>query len=82
MYSFHSYVHCKSSWAVLQPQDGPQICDQSRDNPQNASLFRSASNKKPVRVIRGSTLDSDYAPSEGYRYDGLYVVSQVCTAQR
>jgi putative restriction endonuclease len=29
----------------------------------------------PVRVVRGARHPSPYAPSLGYRYDGLYVVS-------
>ncbi|KAK4968780.1 hypothetical protein LTR28_001489, partial [Elasticomyces elasticus] len=31
-------------------------------------------NKHPVRVIRSHTLSSEYAPIEGFRYDGLYDV--------
>lgn len=31
----------------------------------------------PIRVIRGPT-KSPYAPSQGYRYDGMYKVTQVC----
>jgi len=30
----------------------------------------------PVRVVRGSNLDSPYAPEAGYRYDGLYAVEE------
>ncbi|KIK62389.1 hypothetical protein GYMLUDRAFT_164905, partial [Collybiopsis luxurians FD-317 M1] len=33
--------------------------------------------RHPVRVIRGHTLDSPYAPAQGYRYDGLYKVAKV-----
>ena len=41
----------------------------------------SSQTKKAVRVIRGYKLDSPYGPSEGYRYDGLYVVEKVrCSA--
>jgi E3 ubiquitin-protein ligase UHRF1 len=29
-----------------------------------------------VRVIRGYKLPSPYAPLEGYRYDGLYIVEK------
>jgi hypothetical protein len=29
----------------------------------------------PVRVIRGSELESPFAPKLGYRYDGLYWVT-------
>lgn len=44
-----------------------------------ASYFvqASAETKNPVRVIRGYKLKSPYAPAEGYRYDGLYVVERV-----
>ncbi|CCM01961.1 uncharacterized protein FIBRA_04034 [Fibroporia radiculosa] len=49
----------------------PQSCDQSFENPSNAALKKSCETKKPVRVIRGYKLQSDYAPHEGYRYDGL-----------
>jgi hypothetical protein len=31
----------------------------------------------PVRVIRSHKAVSDYAPLEGYRYDGLYTVEAV-----
>ncbi|OJT15269.1 hypothetical protein TRAPUB_8191 [Trametes pubescens] len=34
----------------------------------------SAQTKKPVRVVRGYKSSSDFAPVEGYRYDGLYIV--------
>ncbi|KAF4574753.1 hypothetical protein EYR36_006103 [Pleurotus pulmonarius] len=40
----------------------------------NLALKRSFELKRPVRVIRGSGLGSRYAPAEGYRYDGLYMV--------
>ncbi|TBU40292.1 PUA-like domain-containing protein [Dichomitus squalens] len=58
------------------PRDGPQTCDQTFDNSRNQSLRLSAHNKRPVRVIRGYNSDSDYAPLEGFRYDGLYEVEQ------
>ncbi|KAI0094919.1 hypothetical protein BDY19DRAFT_982245 [Irpex rosettiformis] len=45
----------------------------TKHNPKNRSL----ETKKPVRVIRGYKLDSQYAPQEGYRYDGLYTVEKV-----
>lgn len=59
----------------------PQTFDQSFSNPMNAALKRSAETRKPVRVIRGFKLDSPYAPEEGYRYDGLYVVERAWMAQ-
>ncbi|KAJ2927179.1 hypothetical protein H1R20_g9938, partial [Candolleomyces eurysporus] len=54
----------------------PQSSDQSFENTFNKMLKRSSETHKPVRVIRGYKLKSKYAPSEGYRYDGLYVVEQ------
>ncbi|KAI0354944.1 hypothetical protein OH77DRAFT_1425547 [Trametes cingulata] len=56
------------------PREGPQTCDQSWDNSRNMSLKVSAMTKKPVRVVRGYKSSSDFAPVQGYRYDGLYVV--------
>jgi E3 ubiquitin-protein ligase UHRF1 len=53
-----------------------QTSDQSFDWPLNAAIKRSAETKKPVRVIRGYKLPSPYAPVEGYRYDGLYIVEK------
>ncbi|KAH9944404.1 uncharacterized protein BXZ73DRAFT_40022 [Epithele typhae] len=55
---------------------GPQTYDQTFDNPFNAALKRSSETKKPVRVIRGYKLHSEFAPAEGYRYDGLYTVER------
>ncbi|KLT44853.1 hypothetical protein CC85DRAFT_306983 [Cutaneotrichosporon oleaginosum] len=58
----------------------PQTFDQSFDNNFNAALKTSAETKNPVRVIRGFKLESPYAPSEGYRYDGLYIVERAWMA--
>ncbi|BEJ16483.1 hypothetical protein CspHIS471_0510880 [Cutaneotrichosporon sp. HIS471] len=58
----------------------PQTFDQSFENSYNAALKTSAETKNPVRVIRGFKLDSPYAPAEGYRYDGLYVVERAWMA--
>jgi putative restriction endonuclease len=38
------------------------------------ALAHSSIEGLPVRVIRGTNLDSPYAPRSGYRYDGLYMV--------
>jgi putative restriction endonuclease len=40
----------------------------------NAALIESRSTGNPVRVIRGPKLRSDFAPEQGYRYDGLFRV--------
>jgi putative restriction endonuclease len=47
----------------------------------NQALRVSESNGLPVRVIRGAQLKSPFAPSEGYRYDGLYFVSRSWSEQ-
>ncbi|RDB28964.1 E3 ubiquitin-protein ligase ORTHRUS 5 [Hypsizygus marmoreus] len=54
----------------------PQSSDQSFENSFNKALKRSSETGNPVRVIRGFKLKSRYAPSEGYRYDGLYKVEK------
>ncbi|KAJ3494621.1 hypothetical protein NMY22_g20046 [Coprinellus aureogranulatus] len=54
----------------------PQSSDQTFENNFNKMLLRSSQTRKPVRVIRGYKLRSKYAPSEGYRYDGLYIVEK------
>ncbi|KDR85022.1 hypothetical protein GALMADRAFT_233591 [Galerina marginata CBS 339.88] len=54
----------------------PQSSDQTFDHNFNKMLLRSCESKKPVRVIRGFKVKSQYAPSEGYRYDGLYRVEK------
>ena len=41
------------------------------------ALHTSIRTQKPVRVLRSSTGKSQYAPSEGMRYDGLYRVVSV-----
>lgn len=56
----------------------PQSSDQSFEDRNNAAIQRSVETQKPVRVIRGfkGKARSKYAPSEGYRYDGLYLVKK------
>ena len=56
------------------PATGKQISDQSWNDSGNKGLRRNITDKKPVRVIRGSNHNSVFAPSRGYRYDGLYEV--------
>lgn len=47
--------------------------DQEWSNFGNQALRKSSETGEPVRVIRGHELDSEYAPWEGFRYDGLYI---------
>lgn len=53
------------------PNTGLQVSDQQliRGNLQLAQHYNEGN---PIRVTRGSQLDSAYAPRSGYRYDGLY----------
>lgn len=52
---------------------GEYIADQELTR-QNLALVVSKERGLPVRVIRGANHQSEYAPQEGYRYDGLYLV--------
>ncbi|TFK68925.1 SRA-YDG [Pluteus cervinus] len=54
---------------------GAQTYDQSFDHQHNRALQRSFETRKPVRVIRGPNANPKFAPASGYRYDGLYVVT-------
>ncbi|MEU7558101.1 YDG/SRA domain-containing protein [Streptomyces eurythermus] len=53
---------------------------QSWDYVDNAALKRSYERGHPVRVIRGWKGDSRYSPVDCYRYDGLYLVTDLRTA--
>ncbi|KAG1773508.1 PUA-like domain-containing protein [Suillus occidentalis] len=53
---------------------GPQIFDQQWSDSGNEALVKSRDTGNPVRVIRSHKVLSDFAPAEGYRYDGLYTV--------
>jgi len=55
------------------PNSGLQIADQELHRG-NLALVKSMEKGLPVRVIRGSRLESPFAPDTGYRYDGLYSV--------
>uniref|UniRef100_A0A6B2LHI2 YDG domain-containing protein n=1 Tax=Arcella intermedia TaxID=1963864 RepID=A0A6B2LHI2_9EUKA len=59
-----------------------QVMNQTQENPSNAALCTSISTKVPVRVVRGFSLKSAYAPVEGYRYDGLYIVTSMWKERR
>ncbi|KAF8802436.1 hypothetical protein BYT27DRAFT_7196619 [Phlegmacium glaucopus] len=47
----------------------------------NKAMQISHLNNRPIRVIRGSGLNSPYAPAKGYRYDGLYSVRTAQTVR-
>ncbi|MGV9362282.1 YDG/SRA domain-containing protein [Amycolatopsis sp. NPDC003731] len=43
----------------------------------NAGLLRAYEERQPIRVIRGSNGDSRFSPVTGYRYDGLFGITEV-----
>ncbi|KAF9530823.1 PUA-like domain-containing protein [Crepidotus variabilis] len=51
-----------------------QEVPQTFANQLNAALRVNKELGTPVRVLRGANKHSPYAPSEGYRYDGCYLV--------
>ncbi|MDY3345684.1 YDG/SRA domain-containing protein [Riemerella anatipestifer] len=51
-----------------------QVADQTLTRG-NKALAISCEKKLPVRVIRGAHKNSKFAPESGYRYDGLYYVT-------
>lgn len=53
-----------------------QVADQDVDYPGNAGLITSFVEGLPVRVSRGHRWKSPYSPPAGYRYAGLYVVTE------
>ncbi|WP_425287313.1 YDG/SRA domain-containing protein [Leifsonia stereocauli] len=52
-----------------------QIMDQTPASPGNAGLITSMVEGLPVRVVRGASKASPYAPDIGFRYSGLYLVT-------
>lgn len=52
-----------------------QVADQTFDRTGNAALLTSSISGIPVRVLRGAHAGSPFAPSSGYRYDGLFRVT-------
>lgn len=55
------------------PESGKQIRDQELTRG-NLALKKNQTDGLPVRVVRGPNTASSFAPSSGYRYDGLYRV--------
>ncbi|KAK9818406.1 hypothetical protein WJX72_012169 [[Myrmecia] bisecta] len=57
-----------------------RVAEQSSDQQLSGNNLALAVNiwrKNPMRVVRGSKNKSQYAPAEGYRYDGLYEVAEM-----
>jgi len=57
---------------------GRQIKDQVLSGG-NQRLAENHTQGIPIRVTRGHTLDSPFAPQKGYRYDGLYLITRYWT---
>ncbi len=57
------------------PNSSRQIADQSISAPGNAGLLTSMISALPVRVVRGAHKASPFAPPAGYRYAGLFLVT-------
>ncbi|KAJ6629891.1 PUA-like domain-containing protein [Mycena sp. CBHHK59/15] len=55
---------------------GPQTSDQDMQHRHNKYLVKSHLNGRHVRVVRGPNLESPWAPVYGYRYDGLYTITE------
>jgi putative restriction endonuclease len=55
------------------PESGKQIRNQELTRG-NLALKKNQTDGLPVRVVRGPNMASSFAPSGGYRYDGLYRV--------
>jgi hypothetical protein len=56
------------------PRTKKQVEDQSWDSPGNKSLLLSQEKQLPVRVIRSFKHKSEFSPTSGYNYGGLYRV--------
>lgn len=57
------------------PQTKRQVADQTIEQPGNAGMVTSRLHGYPVRVSRGSHPGSVHAPVSGFRYDGLFAVT-------
>jgi len=58
-----------------------QVADQEFTG-KNLALMKNHSDGIPVRVVRGSGHQSEYSPTTGYRYDGVYDVESVWQEHR
>ncbi|MET7331684.1 YDG/SRA domain-containing protein [Nonomuraea sp. NPDC005650] len=61
------------------PNSGKQIEDQSPKHSGNAALIRNVMTGLPVRVVRGAAGNPEHSPDYGYRYDGLFKVTDYWT---
>ncbi|MER7399269.1 YDG/SRA domain-containing protein [Streptomyces sp. NPDC000151] len=54
-----------------------QVADQDWEQQTNAALKLSYERGHPIRIIRGHEGDKRYSPKNGYRYDGLYGITDI-----
>ncbi|MEW2076616.1 YDG/SRA domain-containing protein [Streptomyces sp. NPDC012403] len=83
------YVDDEDDWERIQytgasagkdkDSTGRLLRSQSWSYEDNAALRLSYERGYPIRVIRGYKGDSRYSPSNSYRYDGLYEITEVRT---
>lgn len=76
-----SIVVAHSKYADVDNGDVLDYCGtegKGENNPSSDTqlMINSCRKKQPVRVLRSSSLNHKYAPSHGFRYDGLYKVAQ------
>ncbi|KAJ7812323.1 PUA-like domain-containing protein [Mycena olivaceomarginata] len=57
-------------------QNSSSCADQSMEHKQNQYLVKSFKSRKVIRVVRGKNPASKWAPASGYRYDGLYFITE------
>jgi len=67
----HGYEDQDYGGTVWYSGSGDRQGDQPLTN-KNQALVRSVETRNPIRVIRCAKRSSQYAPSRGFRYDGLY----------
>ncbi|WP_407839016.1 YDG/SRA domain-containing protein [Streptomyces sp. DSM 116496] len=78
--SWHEILYTGASPAVdRDPQTKQLKADQSWSYADNAALKLSFERGYPIRILRGHEGDARYSPREGYRYDGLYRITQART---
>ncbi|KAF7361115.1 hypothetical protein MSAN_01143200 [Mycena sanguinolenta] len=69
------YIGTGRKWNSSFGGHGPQVEDQSMEHSHNKAL-KSQETGRYVRVVRGPNPASPWAPLYGYRYDGLYTITE------
>jgi hypothetical protein len=55
--------------------DNPSTATANEPSKETEAMIVNHQSKRPVRLFRSSNLGSQYAPEQGFRYDGLYEVA-------